>query len=176
MQSIMINSSKKIEPSEKELFEYYKKNIEDYSKIITLSFAQIYFSNRKDKKVAKTFTLLKIAHIKPSQASSFGEKFIKSNHIKNISFKELKNSYGNYFASQVFQLKKGLWHKGIISKYGIHLVYVTEKKVETIYPFDEVQDRVYQDYLREQKENKEQKSYQVIKAQYILKVDANDVP
>ncbi len=175
MKSIMINSSERVEPTEEMLLAYYNQNIDDYSEIQTLSFSHIYFSNRKDKRIAQTLNLLKIADIKPLKASSFGEKFSSSNYIKNISFKEMKSQYGNYFASQVFKLKKGLWHKEIISKYGGHLLYITDKNVSNPYPFDEVQDRVYEDYLREQSDTKERKSYQVIEAQYILKVESKDV-
>ena len=126
------------------------------------------------KPESKTLNLLKIADIKPSQASSFGELFSASNHIKNISFKEMKTDYGNYFASQVFKLKQNLWHKEIISKYGVHLIYVTDKKIAEPYLFDEVQDRVYEDYLQEQSDTKERDSYKVIEAQYILKVESKD--
>ena len=174
MNSIMLNSSERVEPTEKMLLEYYKQNIDDYSEIKTLSFAHIFFSDRADKKVAQTLNLLKIAKIKPEKASSFGEKFIHSNFIKNISFKSLKNEYGNYFASQVFKLKEGVWHQSILSKYGVHLIYITGKKIGKPYPFDEVQDRVYQDYLTEQSDTKKRASYKKIEAQYILKIELKD--
>ncbi|MEA3228153.1 MAG: peptidylprolyl isomerase [Campylobacterota bacterium] len=170
MESIMLSSDLS-EPSEKELYDYYIKNQKEYSQINTLSFSQVFFSNRADKKIAPTLQLLQIADITPSKASSFGETTTLANSLKNINYEELKEQYGNYFASQIFKLKQGIWHKEILSKHGVHLIYISDKNISTPYPFDEVQDRVYKDYLQEQKKSKKDESYKLISAQFLLRVE-----
>ncbi len=166
MNFIMINKSEIIEPSEEELLKYYKKNIVDYSKVETLSFSHVYFSNTKDTKIDETLHLLEVANVRPEKAVYFGNMFKPSNNIVNASYKEVQEQYGKYFTRKLFNLKKDMWHKGIHSKYGLHLVYVSDKKVSDAEEFDEVQDRVYLDYMSEQLRDKFNSSYENLKSQY----------
>jgi len=168
MNFIMINESKIIEPSEEALLKYYKKNIVDYSKVETLSFSHVYFSNAKDTKVDETLHLLEVANVRPEKAVYFGNMFKPSNNIVNANYKEVQELYGKYFTRKLFNLKKDIWHKGIHSKYGLHLVYVTDKKVSDAEEFDEVQDRVYLDYMSEQLRDKFNSSYENLKSQYSI--------
>jgi len=170
MQFIMVNSKEFVEPTEEELLAYYKSNIQDYSHINRLSFSHIYFSKRDDKRIEELLTLLNITDKNGSVASSFGDKFQGVTDIKDSSYEEIKKEYGNYFTSKLFISKSSVWSQKIFSKYGTHLVYITDKNITTPYSFDDVQDRVYEDYLREQRIKKERDAYKVIRAQYILKV------
>jgi hypothetical protein len=170
MQQIMVNSSVVAEPSEAELYEYYKKNRDEYSNIITLSFSQIYFSNPKNEGIETILHALQLADVNATLASSFGEVSPVPNQIKNIGFSELEEMYGKYFASKVFNLKSGVWHKPILSKYGAHVVYVKDKNVSDAYIFDEVQERVYADYLEEERKKREDEAYKKISSQYSLEV------
>ncbi len=170
MHFLMLNSSEMIEPSEEELKSYYLKNIDDYSAVKSISFSHVFFSNPKDKKVGTTFKLLTIAKVQAKDAISFSEEFHGSNSVENLTFDEIKAIYGNYFASKVFNLKKGLWHDNIRSRFGTHIVYVTKKEIGDRYDFDEVLDRVYLDYLREYRTDKESQAYKNISSQYLLKV------
>ncbi|RLA70264.1 MAG: hypothetical protein DRG30_09400 [Epsilonproteobacteria bacterium] len=166
MNFIMINTSEILEPSEEELLKYYKNNLEDYSKLESISFSHVYFVNVKDVKIKETFELLKIAKVTADKAAYFGNVFKPSNHILNINYKKVEETYGKYFAYKLFNLKKGLWHEGVHSKYGLHLVYVTSKNVSEAYDFDEVQDRVYEDYKSERLRERFETSYDNFKSKY----------
>ncbi len=170
MYFLIINSSEIIEPTEEELFEYYKKNIIDYSLINHISFAQVYFANPKDKRVDEQFELLKVANISSDKAAYFGDMSKVRNIMKDATYEEVVSVYGKYFASKLFNLKKGLWHKALHSKYGIHLIYVSKKDVSDAYSFDEIQGRVYLDYLADKLQEKEKKAYDDFTSQYILNV------
>lgn len=170
MEHIMVSSSSVIEPSEEELYQYYEKNKEDYSVINSLSFSQIYFSNPKNEGIETALRALQLAEVSASQASSFGEASPISYQINNIAFNELEEMGGKYFASKLFSLKKGVWHKPVLSKFGAHVLYVREKKVGEAYSFDEVQERVYTDYLEEEQKNRAEKSYKKIRSQYTFEV------
>ena len=157
------------EPTEKELKKYYNKNIEDYSMINTISFATIYFSNPKDKRVDETYKLLNIADVNASEAKFFGEKSPIADSVKNYTFERVKQDYGTYFANKLFKLKKGMWYKAIHSKNGVRLVYITDKNVSKAYSFDDVQGRVYSDYLQERRKKVHDKAYKNIVSKYELK-------
>ncbi len=172
MHFVMLNSAKIIEPSEKQLYDYYKKNIIDYSAIKTLSFVHIFYPPNTDKKkIDEIFKLLKQVPMDVDKAVDFSEKFKKQNILKNISLKETKKLFGSYFADKLFKLKMGVWHKPMHSKFGTHIVYIKEKNVTTPYPFDDVQGRVYEDFMEEFKTNIEKKAYKRVLSSYKLKVE-----
>ncbi len=171
MNFIMINSSEILEPSEEELEKYYKKNIEDYSKVESISFSHIYFSNLKDPKIEETFNLLEVANISADKAVYFGNIFKPSNAVLDAGYEDVEELYGKYFTRKLFSLKKGLWHKQTHSKFGLHLVYVTDKKISDTYEFDEVQERVYLDFKSERLRERFKNSYENLKSQYSVDIE-----
>ena len=170
MYFIITNSSEIIEPTEEELLEYYKKNIIDYSVIKSISFSQVYFVDEKDTKIKEQLELLKLTKTSASKAGYYGDMSEVANSMKNVAYEDVLQTYGKYFTSKLFSLKKDLWHKAIHSKLGVHLVYISDKTVGEAYSFDEVQDRVYLDYLSEQLRIKEEKAYSDFSSQYTLQI------
>jgi len=170
MKFILLNSVKLKEPSEDELYKYYKKNIKEYSKIEKLSFYTILFKDPKDKEIDTIELMLNRFDINASYASYFGDKDSRLNHNPDVTYQDVKNLFGKYFANKLFVLQEGKWSKPIHSKYGSHIVYIVDKVVSTPYPFDDVQDRVYQDFLDQNRSNIIKKSYKDILKSYTLDI------
>jgi hypothetical protein len=171
MQFIMKNSIKIDEPTEEQLRAYYDANKKDYSQILSLSFANVFVKTPQDKEATQLYELLQLQHIDPKYASSFGEQCRLSNIVKDTTLAEAKVIYGNYFATKLFKLKSGVWHSAITSKFGAHILYITDKKVAEPYPFDDVEDRVYEDYMAEKKAQQKEQSFKKIATQYSLEIE-----
>jgi hypothetical protein len=170
MKFILQNSAKIKEPTEKELQSYYENNLKDYSKIKTLSFAHIYINNEDKKRAQELYELVTISDINVSDAKYFGDKTEYPNIIKDIKIDKLQNDFGKYFTMKILKLKSSKWHKAIHSKNGLHIVYIYDKKVDFAYDFDEVQDRVYKDYISQNMQDIVNKAYDEIVKKYNLKV------
>ncbi len=171
MHFIMSGESSALEPTEDELFDFYKQNIKDYSKIKTLSFNHIFLNTNKIEKAQKLLKFIKIAHVKAEDAHNFSDSLDDidgHSSYKNIDYKTINRKYGNYFTNKIFQLRSHTWSQPIHSKYGLHLIYITDKNVADSYSFDEVQDRVYRDYLLQRKEASIKKAYEKFSLQYQL--------
>ena len=151
MKFIRQNRSIFKEPTEEELLAYYKKNIQEYSQTDKISFSHIYFLNAKDKDIKKLYEITTTVGIDPHNAAYFGNASSISNYLDNVTQDEIQKSFGKYFTKQLFTLKSGIWHKAIHSKNGVHLVYVRNKMTGKPYPFDDVLERVYQDFLLEKR-------------------------
>ena len=149
MKFIRHNRSLFIEPTEEELLAYYKKNTQEYSHTDKISFSHIYFLNAKDRDVKKTYEIATTVGIDPNKAGYFGDASSISNYLDDLTQDEIQKSFGKYFAKQLFSLKSNVWHKAIHSKHGVHLVYIRSKVIGEPYPFDDVLERVYQDFLQE---------------------------
>ena len=171
MQFIMLDRSKYKEPTQKELYDYYMENIEEYSEIKTISFSNVFFRNDKDKRITKTYKLLEMANVNSANAKAFSDVSSLPYHVTNASYKEIEKTYGKYFAKKLFKLRKGVWHKAIHAKDGARLVYVTDKETLKAYAFDDVETRVYEDYIAQQEKMQKEKAYEEIASQYSLQVE-----
>ncbi|MDF1879655.1 peptidyl-prolyl cis-trans isomerase [Sulfurimonas sp. SAG-AH-194-C20] len=170
MEFILLGSVEYEEPSEKELQKYYAKNIDDYSALKNLSFSHIYFSSNYNN-MDELYKMLSMSQFDESQIENLGDSFVGTKSYDGITYEETYKKFGKYFASKLFRLKKGLWHKALHSKYGVHLIYIKEKITENPYEFDEVEDRVYEDYLRQKRDETVMKAYDDILDNYTLRLD-----
>jgi parvulin-like peptidyl-prolyl isomerase len=171
MHFILLNSAKITEPSEEELELYYKKHIVDYSDISSLSFAQVFFSSSTDKeKVNAILKLLDSTNVDAQKASSFGESSSVASQLDGVTFQQAKEMFGNYFASKLFKLKSKQWFGVFHSKMGLHIVYIKDKNVTQPYPFDEVQGRVYEDFMSDLKRSIEQNASKRVFSTYKLEM------
>ena len=171
MQFVMLDSKNQKEPTQKELYEYYTKNIQEYSHIDTLSFASVYFRDDKDKRIQPTYSLLTIAEVDSAEGRAFSDISALPYHVENASYEEIQKSYGKYFTDKLFKLKKGKWHKAIHSKDGIRIVYIDSKKISIPYEFDDIEDRVYAEYMSEQLKKQKEKAYKEIALKYTLQLE-----
>ena len=170
MKLIMHSSTQFTEPTEEILSLYYQKNIEEYSHITALSFAHIYFLKGKTKVLEEVVKQLNRLHIPPKDASQYGEAFNKGNQMLHATPTEIIETFGRYFTRELLQKPKGKWFGPIHSKEGMHIIYIKEKVIAKAYPFEEVESRVYQDYLRQRKNDSIEKSYQKILSQYRVEI------
>ncbi|MDQ7043615.1 MAG: peptidylprolyl isomerase [Sulfurimonas sp.] len=170
MEFILLGSVEYKEPSEEELHEYYLKNIQEYSQVKSLSFVHLYFSQKLNN-MHELYTMSHFTKLAPKDIKNLGDKFEGSQTYTDISEDKLQDIFGKYFASKLFKLKKKIWYENIHSKYGVHLVYITKKTTGEAYKFDEVEDRVYSDYLMQRKEETIANTYKDILQNYSLHLE-----
>jgi len=161
MEFIVNNTESFTEPTEEQLYQYYQKNIVDYSNLQFLSFNYLTFEDNEDTAgLAQTEELIKHLHVKNIQ----GQK-----KVVNISEKDVKKEFGNYFFHKIQNVKLFHWSEPINSKKGVHLLYIVDKCVSYPYEFEEVEERVYEDYKREFLKQKKLEEFEKISQQYISK-------
>jgi hypothetical protein len=139
------------EPSGEELVLYFNENVDQYSSEELITMTQIFFD--PDKRDARTLSdaenekreLLKInfADIDPSD---YGDRFMLQNYYPRHTQTEISKLFGSEFAQSVIALEVGQWHGPMLSGYGTHLVYISER-TEPVQPiFADVQELVVEDW------------------------------
>jgi len=84
---------------------------------------------------------------------------------------EAGNIFGRSFAEELFKLKAdGKVHK-IESTYGVHEVRVSNKTVGKPKAFDEVREKVKNDYQTVQRDKKNRDIYEALKSQYTISIE-----
>ncbi len=158
------------EPSEELLHKYYLQNIKDYSITSKISFYHIYLNNIAKIDIKSFVKMLNINAIEAKNASNYGDNYSLGNQILSIDKAQLSKKFGKYFSEQVWKLSSKRWHKVIRSSYGYHILYITKKETTHPYPFNDIEDRVYSDFMLKQKEDNTLSAYKKLSTQYSLKI------
>jgi len=156
------------EPTQEELYSYYKGHIDDYSVRQRVSLSHIYISDQNKIDIEEMIRLLNLYGIEPTKAHLYGDSFTNGNYIKDLSREEMSDRFGSYFAHRVWSSTKGHWFGEVRSKHGKHIVYITHIDAREPYSFDEVEDRVYQEYLRDHRQRVVIEAYKKLSLQYRL--------
>lgn len=148
------------EPTEQELREYYLKHKTDYARKTSFSFYFIHFNNLNKSQSDDFYSLLQ-----------FADKRQIAKKINDKSTSWLKKEFGNYFTIKLLLLQKGVWHKAIHSNKGMEFVYITDYNTTDILPFDDVQERVYNDYKRQLHKKNYLSAYLTLFNTYIISIE-----
>ena len=144
------------DPNEEELNAYYQEHIEAYIPDELISFTQLFFDpDKRDESTLddaeKALLALQSMETLPNDLSKYGDNFMLANEYTNITSLELRKYFGSGFAESVLQLEPNVWVGPVLSGYGTHLVYVSNKQVSDAPLLEEVKDQVLADYLDEKK-------------------------
>lgn len=164
MKDILSSQSTFIEPTEKQLYDYYLAHIHDYSSRIALTFSYLNFQNLTPVQKQEFAKMLQGADLIPVDKSSF----FNTHRIQKMKISHIQQEFGNYFTRQIEKLKPLRWYGPISSKKGECYIYIRDMETENSYMFDEVQDRVYRDFLEERKRVTWMNNFQKASTQYIL--------
>ena len=144
------------DPNAEELNAYYQENTKAYIPDELISFTQLFFDpDKRDESTLddaeKALLELQSMETLPNDLSKYGDNFMLANEYTNITSLELRKYFGSGFAESVLQLEPNVWVGPVLSGYGTHLVYVSNKQVPDAPLLEEVKDQVLADYLDEKK-------------------------
>lgn len=164
------------EVDDKTLMAYYEKNRESYSRAAKLSFRHIYFNpdKRGDRLTAEASALLSTLQTTKAGIDvprEYGDRFMLGTNYSLVSTIEIEREYGSEFAGQLALLEPGSWQGLIESGYGIHLVYVQQREMASVYPFTEVRERVKNDYLFELRRTRNEEVLDKLKKRYEIVIE-----
>jgi len=84
---------------------------------------------------------------------------------------EVNNIFGRSFAEVLFGLETDEKVHKVESTYGVHEVQVIEKVIGEVKDFNVVKEKLLDDYLRKQREQKNRAIYESLKSQYRISIE-----
>ncbi|MBC8133582.1 MAG: peptidyl-prolyl cis-trans isomerase [Deltaproteobacteria bacterium] len=139
------------DPPRDELLRWYGLYAHRFARPATASFAHLFFDpkRRSDASADATqaMSLLRNATPNDPPAAGTGDPFVLPLQLKGKSEMELAHLLGEGFATSVMALPVGQWRGPLTSKFGVHLIRVTERQPQRLPPFDEVEKYVRADWL-----------------------------
>jgi len=131
-----------LQPTEEMLVTYYEEHKEDYKKSPIYTLEQVYFSEEKRSNV---FEDAKSA-LKSENPEELGDNISLNSQYTTVSALKIARDYGSAFATALDSLPIGEWTGPIYSGFGVHIIFITEKKPAGYFTFNEVAEKVNVDY------------------------------
>lgn len=143
MEFVLYDTEELSVPSDEVLKKFMIDNPKDYRKEAKVSFTQTFMG---------------------SSAESFDESY-------TLNAFEASNIFGRAFAEELFKLEADKKAETLESDYGIHEVVITSKPTSELEAFAKIKEQVQEDYLSQQRVEKNKVIYEAIKLEYNINVE-----
>lgn len=164
------------EPSETELEQFFQTNRQKYLVPAQASFSHVYFSSSKrgasaEVDAARVLAGLRAGKIGDAQAIARGDAFIAQSQYPLQTEEEIKDVFGNDFASHVIAQQPGAWGGPYKSSYGFHLVRVFQYAPPRLPQLAEVRQQVTNDVKTQRLQQTSDSYYGELRRRYRVDVE-----
>lgn len=164
-----------MEPTDDELKNYMKENQGKYRIPEMMSFTHIYFNPDKRKAALKEAKIvldrLKTAESLSEEAVSSGDMIMIASSFRKGSPDEIARVLGKEFADNLFSASEMGWQGPIMSTFGPHLVYIEEHIASKIPAFENIREKVKNDFMYERKNQVVDDAYKAVRSNYTILVE-----
>ncbi|MBL4797596.1 MAG: peptidyl-prolyl cis-trans isomerase [Oleispira sp.] len=171
LEFIIEDAAQNIEPTEQQLSDFLAERVEEYRADEIFSFSQVYIDPKNYKHAgAELNTLIALLQTNEAQdLSSLGDAIFLEPSYNDTSYRFIARDFGSQFADTLKNLQPDIWHSGIKSGYGLHLVKVTAKKGGEAQSLGKVRDQVRQQWFYQQRQNIMKAFYDSLFKEYGIK-------
>jgi parvulin-like peptidyl-prolyl isomerase len=163
-----------VEPTEKELRQFYAVNANRFRTGARVSFTQIFFSSErhKDPMSAAKAALAELQSTdRSNSAGAIGDRLLVDAQFDAADEQTVANVFGPDFAREVFTLHPSVWSGPVKSGYGVHLVLVTDLTAAKQRPFEVVRDEVLKEWRRERERTANREYIARLREKYGVRFD-----
>ena len=138
------------EPSEEDLQAFLEAHPERFGEAPVVRLSQVYFRTTDagaadTERATRIIERLEAAGL-DADLESFGDGLRLDNKLVGAEW-ELARLFGAGFAAEVMALNPGVWHGPVASGYGLHVVFIHERRPAVIPALDEVREQVREAWI-----------------------------
>lgn len=132
--------------SHDELEDYVSRHRERFVEPAHVLLSHVFLSRAErgavaDRDARRLLERLAAAEVDPRQAAAAGDPFLAGHHPPASSERDLERIFGPDFAKAAVKLPIQRWSGPVRSAYGLHLVWVHERRPERLPPLDRIRQR-----------------------------------
>jgi len=160
------------EPKDEDLKAFMNKHRELYLADPQLSFRQVYISTDKRGRNAEFDARQILAQItEGADPGSAGDPTLLEPEVPLSPLWDIEKQFGNEFSRSLLEIKPGKWAGPIRSGYGLHLVFVKERRDRRMPDLNEVREAVKRDWMAERQKELKDAAYAKIRERYSVTVE-----
>jgi hypothetical protein len=133
------------EPTEDELRRHHAAHPVHYAASARISFTQIRFDS-------EAIAVTALERLLAGGPEPEGDAGVLERQLTDADAQVVSSQFGEDYARAVFELEPGDWHGPVASAYGHHLVRVDARQDGQLAAFEDVRDKVREDWMRTQQE------------------------
>ena len=138
------------EPDDATLTTYLDANPGKYVEPPHLTFTHVYFNVDRRGEQAYADADAALAELADRQrAPEVGDRFALATDYADKTVREVEQSFGSDFGAQLLTAPLGEWYGPVESAYGLHLVRILVRTEPRLPAFDELRERLSDDYKYE---------------------------
>ena len=100
-----------------------------------------------------------------------GDPFLLQHRLQRVNASEVKQIFGDQFASGLAGLKAGVWEGPLHSGYGVHLILITERDDSRVPKLAEIRSEVRREWLNFKRIAATDEFYQALLKRYTIRVE-----
>jgi hypothetical protein len=163
------------DPTDQELRAFFAENPDDYTVPPRISFSHIYFNvDRRGAAVEddarRVLEEIRSAEPQPDRAPDLGDRFMLAYDYRLQAPAEIQRSFGSGFSEDLLDMQPG-WNGPIGSGYGLHLVNITERVESRAPEYEEIRDRLVNDFNRMRRDRANEALYEGLSQGYEIEID-----
>ena len=110
--------------------------------------------------------------MKETDAAALGDGFLMGNEFNAVRRGEVVNNFGEGFAGKLFAVDKGSWQGPLVSPFGLHFVFVSERSESGLPQLNAVREAVAREWANARRVEKLDEFYQTLRDRYEVVVEA----
>lgn len=155
------------EPTDEDLRAFMKKYQEKYLADPQMSFRQVYVSSYKRGKSAEADARqILIQLTKGVSPDTLGDPTMLEPEVRLSPLWDIIKQFGDEFGKGLLDLEPGVWAGPVRSGFGLHLVFVKERRGGRMPELKEVRETVKRDWMVEKQKELKDAAYAKIKERY----------
>ena len=167
-------------PTEEQLKAYFAEDIQEYRQPGLITFTHIYLDpDKRDEATLSDARKLKAKLIAdqqdPAELKGVGDPFMLQRYYPERTKLELSKLFGGEFAEEVMQLETETWQGPVLSGYGTHLVYVHARLEFPDPEFEQVAERVAEDWINARRAEMNDEYIDSLLSRYTVVVEGQEV-
>lgn len=167
-------------PDDTTLRAYYDGQGDRYAQPGRISFRHILFSPTRRGAQAEGDATQALADLRwattPDGADTLGDATALPSGLDGLDMQEVEATFGPGFAAALQGLEPDRWAGPVSSDYGLHLVWISDRTPGKLRPFEEVRQRVRDDWIYEQRVAANEAVYRKLLERYDVVVEPSGAP
>ena len=163
------------DPTDEELEQFLRDHSDKFMESARTSFTHIYLNADKRDQTAEADAQQLLETLNSNQGvinpAATGDNFMFGYTFENQSDHQVSRIFGNDFTQSLVNLKTNTWQGPVVSGYGLHLVYITERKQAWLPPLSDIRDTVLFELLAERRKSANMQFYETLRERYDIIVE-----
>jgi parvulin-like peptidyl-prolyl cis-trans isomerase-like protein len=165
----------RVEPTDADLQSFLQAHPGLFQSEPLFSFRQVYLNPQQHAANLSANEARLLAELRRagsnSDLSSLGDPFLLAPSYQDISLAEVKQIFGDQFASALATLPTSLWQGPVTSGYGKHFVFLSQRTERSLPALSEIRDQVRREWFNTKRNDATEKFYQALLKRYTVKIE-----